>query len=868
MAKETPRRFIVVTGDVTMDWNLASQGNGDEYQWAPDRCSRIWWQRGGAALLADLINSTVNSMERGADFTILQPATPKEPVQHGDPRFHHSYALWSPHKSKAEKIWRVENFLGLDACQPGGDTEWRRVEADEPTAELVVLDDANLGFRDQPEDWPSAIQTNKGNPWIILKFSSPVAEGPLWDHLLEHHSDKLIVVTTIDDLRLSEVQISRQLSWERTSQDLYWELTQNPRVNAFSGCKHAIVSFGTSGAFLISRSEGDAKTATLFFDPYLMEGDWERFHPGGVIGYTSCIVGSIAYRLLTQPEDADIALGIQKGITTARSLHLGGYGIPGTNPVDAELRFPIAKISQEIMSTGTDLAQAEVQNPVQHLQYPPDPKKPRVMSGFWTILEDMYPGRLSEVAQGIVLEGYESVLKNVPIGKFGALVTVDRREIEALHSIRTLMVEYCERPQERPLSIAVFGPPGAGKSFGVKQIAKSTRPDEIEKLGFNLSQFEETDELLDALHQVRDIGLSGKIPLVFWDEFDTDLDGRPLGWLRYFLSPMQDGSFQEGQITHPIGRAIFVFAGGTSHHLESFGTNLEEQDRRAVKLPDFISRLKGFLNVLGPNPLKGIRDPYFIIRRAIILRVLFQRSAPQIVHEENGIEQVHIDRGILRAFLETETYKHGVRSMESIIAMSSLAEASSYERSNLPTEEQLNLHVDGLDFLSRVQQIDLQGELLEKLARAAHNIFCEELKRQKYVYGPHTNTEEKTHSALLPYEELSDELKESNRNNVRDIANKLTATGYVMIPARSNEPPFDFPGDDLEHLAQMEHERWMEEKINSGWTHAVRTDADKKGHAALVDWEKLPETEKDKDRELVRQIPLILFEAGYAIIKS
>ncbi len=32
-----------------------------------------------------------------------------------------------------------------------------------------------------------------------------------------------------------------------------------------------------------------------------------------------------------------------------------------------------------------------------------------------------------------------------------------------------------------------------------------------------------------------------RIPLVFWDEFDTSLDGRPLGWLRYFLAPMQDG---------------------------------------------------------------------------------------------------------------------------------------------------------------------------------------------------------------------------------------------------------------------------------------------------------------------------------------
>lgn len=853
-----------------MDWNLACHGGEVEPKWSPDQCTRLWWQRGGAALLSDLVEATVGMITQTmrAEVTILQPGTPRDPVPHADPRFHHSYALWSQYPSDDGAIWRVRSFLGLDACQLGADPSWRRVVADTSDMDLVILDDANLGFRDAHEEWPAAIQINKQDPWVLVKASSPVAQGPLWDHLLEHHADRLIVVTTIDDLRLSEVQISRQLSWERTAQDLFWELTHNPRVNGFARCKHAIVTFGPSGAFLISRSEERAHQAQIIFDPTRMEGDWARSYPGGMIGYTSCMIGSVAFQLITNPDAADLPLGIQRGIAAARSLHRSGYGIPDSSPIEAELRFPMARISQEYAKTEIPFAQAEVQNPVQYLKYPPDPHKPRVMEGYWTILEDMYPGSLREVAQRIVLEGYERALENVPLGKFGALVTVDRREIEALHSIRTLINEYCDRPQKRPLSIAVFGPPGSGKSFGVTQIAKSARPEDILTLSFNLSQFEAPDELLDALHQVRDIGLAGKIPLVFWDEFDTELNGRRLGWLRHFLAPMQDGSFQEGQITHPIGGAIFVFAGGTSHRLESFGSDLEQAEQRAVKLPDFISRLKGFLNVLGPNPIEGENDPYFIIRRAIILRVLFQLNAPQILQDEDGISKVKIDRGILRAFLETQTYKHGVRSIESIIAMSTLAGASSFERSNLPSEEQLNLHVEGLDFLSRVQQIDLEGELLERLAGAAHNVFCAELERQGYSYGAETNDEMKTHNALRPYTELSDELKQFNRNNVRDIPNKLSATGYVMIPARSNEPPFDFPGDDLERLAKIEHERWRSERLASGWTYAEMTDKENKSHAALVDWKDLHEDEKEKDRELIRKIPKILSIAGYAIVKS
>ena len=59
-------------------------------------------------------------------------------------------------------------------------------------------------------------------------------------------------------------------------------------------------------------------------------------------------------------------------------------------------------------------------------------------------------------------------------------------------------------------------------------------------------------------------------------------------------------------------------------------------------------------------------------------------------------------------------------------------------------------------------------------------------------------------------------MKEANRLNVRDIPGKLAVAGYIMIPARSNEPPFNFPAT-LEQLAEAEHERWMQSKLDDGW---------------------------------------------------
>ncbi len=76
-------------------------------------------------------------------------------------------------------------------------------------------------------------------------------------------------------------------------------------------------------------------------------------------------------------------------------------------------------------------------------------------------------------------------MQDVPWGQFGNLLTVDRQEIESYRSIRNLVAEYAGNKQvARPLSIAVFGTPGSGKSFGVTEMAKvaPARPDRTDHL--------------------------------------------------------------------------------------------------------------------------------------------------------------------------------------------------------------------------------------------------------------------------------------------------------------------------------------------------------------------------------------------------
>jgi hypothetical protein len=895
---------IVVAGDVTVDWHLAQSRVIEGMQelrrwplwqeWDPTEKTLVGVERGGAARLADLIEKAAAGLRSCQVCTMRDPIIPA-----GEPRaqispldnYHHSYALWSPMKLKKDSddiVWRVSQFLGMHphpqaAC----------LVQDDPAAPfLVVLDDAALGFREKRECWPLAIQPEAPTalPWIILKTASPVVEGALWEHLYRYYAQKLIVVIPINDLRRSQVQIRRELSWESTAEDLVRELVYNPRLNPLTRCAYLVVSFDSAGALLYSRerlspdlTRNEAHRLFLFFDPKRLEGVWGRDHQGSVIGYNTCLVAGLA-RHLMQNGRADFAQlrdGIFAGVAAMRHLHLKGFqadrdqGEPPSFPFEDVLPYLLK--NKRDLEKQTSLVWAGV----------PEPSQPEVTAGllpessqahFWTILGDKYTENLNRLALKIARFGPEAALPDVPMGTFAKLITVDRQEIESFRSIRNLIREYfCHNRQNKPLSIGVFGPPGSGKSFGIIQVAESLIKDKIQIKEFNLSQFNGVADLLGALHQVRDISLSGKLPLIFWDEFDTAVGDKPLGWLRYFLAPMQDGAFQEQQITHPIGRAIFVFAGSTAHTMEKFAQKAIQQDKEfiAAKGPDFISRLKAHCDVLGPNRRTApngeepIPDPFFIIRRAIMVRVLLERHWPQLFQEKeiqdrHKVQEVQVDSGVLRAFLEVSPYLHGVRSMENIIATCALHGKSFFERSCLPPAEQLNQHVNGQEFLALVAQIVLPADGERKLANEVQRVYSW-LTGIKTVY------------------------EESNRGFAQDIPKKLARLGYIMQESWPGAPEISFTEAEVEVLAEMEHNRWMKEKIEFGWRYAPIRDNVRKKQPALLPWRPLPPEEREQlspryqaaigqevlpwhqkriDRCMVSKIPEMLQNAGFTLVQK
>lgn len=287
----------------------------------------------------------------------------------------------------------------------------------------------------------------------------------------------------------------------------------------------------------------------------------------------------------------------------------------------------------------------------------------------------------------------------LPIVEIGKNKLVDRHEVEDYLFLQRLLRDYhADGNRKTPLSIAVFGQPGGGKSFGVKQLVQEMSDGSQifskEEITINLSQLLSLDELCHDFHRVRDACLRGPIPLVFIDEFDASLGGQAFGWLKYFLAPMQDGAFVQAGKTYHFGKAIFVFAGGINHTFSEFNERTRSHEFCDAKGPDFISRLRGILNIKGMDMPDGDRiEHIYMIRRAVFLRDQLEARLGKSTYPL-------IDSRMIAAFLRIPRFKHGVRSMEAILQMSALEPGKPFSPCHLPPRSQLDMHVDAREFLT------------------------------------------------------------------------------------------------------------------------------------------------------------------------
>jgi hypothetical protein len=122
---------------------------------------------------------------------------------------------------------------------------------------------------------------------------------------------------------------------------------------------------------------------------------------------------------------------------------------------------------------------------------------------------------------------------------------------------------------------------------------------------------------------------------------------------------------------------------------------------------------------------------------------------------------------------------------------------------------------------------------------------------------------------MIPWDALPEHVKELNRRQADQIGVKLKAIGCGIAPLTDWESVFyQFSSSEIELMARMEHENWMQHLQSNGWTYAPgEKNLGQKTHPDLLSWEDLPEAEKEKNLNTVREIPRFLSRAGFQVEK-
>ena len=116
--------------------------------------------------------------------------------------------------------------------------------------------------------------------------------------------------------------------------------------------------------------------------------------------------------------------------------------------------------------------------------------------------------------------------------------------------------------------------------------------------------------------------------------------------------------------------------------------------------------------------------------------------------------------------------------------------------------------------------------------------------------------------AYPEFSNLPDHMKYSNMRQAIGIYDKLALIGCSLETKAGRE--YKLSEQDIEMLAEIEHEDWVNERIAQGWTLGEK-DVEKKKTPYLVPYEELSEEIKDYDRDVIRNIPIYADMLGLEI---
>ena len=166
---------------------------------------------------------------------------------------------------------------------------------------------------------------------------------------------------------------------------------------------------------------------------------------------------------------------------------------------------------------------------------------------------------------------------------------------------------------------------------------------------------------------------------------------------------------------------------------------------------------------------------------------------------------------------------------------------------------------------------EITTTMVKKLAKAIHSRYIHEMTKRDpgSMKDSHVswfyNAADTESGNNVRFEDLPEDIRSSNLDNAFHIPTKLLSAGYRIRPVRKGFKPatLRLSEQEIETMARVEHLRWCRDKIMNGWVYGEKQNSRKKTHPSIIPYEDLVESEKEKDRELVRLIPALLKDIDY-----
>lgn len=241
----------------------------------------------------------------------------------------------------------------------------------------------------------------------------------------------------------------------------------------------------------------------------------------------------------------------------------------------------------------------------------------------------------------------------------GDYVTLDwdhKREIENL--IKTIQNYSGDHTKTRPLNIIMIAEPGLGKSHFIKCLAKKMKNVGISEVSFNMATIQNIMDLIQPIEAVRNLKVVDQLPLLFFDEIDSD----PQNYAR-FLPLMWDGEIHLGQRDLKLGKVVLIMAASdpgikkVMKSAKSMQSEFEAIQENQKKLVDLLSRINGGAIEIPKLDIATKSRDRRIDKVCLSISLLQRKFGPYLER---------VPWALLR-FIAISKFRYGVRSIAHLI---------------------------------------------------------------------------------------------------------------------------------------------------------------------------------------------------------